>query len=73
VGCYSFIAMDSHHILLAALPAHSLALCRLFSLHDRGVYLLLWVAVLFVIFQTPLILSRLWKSSHSLDLPLKLR
>ena len=35
-------------------------------------YLLLWVAVLFVIFQTPLILSRLWKSSHSLDLPLKL-
>jgi hypothetical protein len=35
-------------------------------------YRLLWVAVLFVIFQTPLILSRLWKSSHSLDLPLKL-
>ncbi len=26
VGCYSFIAVDSHHILLAGLPAHSLAL-----------------------------------------------
>jgi len=23
VGCYSFIAVDSHHILLAGLPAHS--------------------------------------------------
>jgi len=22
VGCYSFIAVDSHHILLAGLPAH---------------------------------------------------
>jgi hypothetical protein len=26
VGCYSFIAVDSHHILLAGLPAHSLGL-----------------------------------------------
>ena len=26
VGCYSLIAVDSHHILLAGLPAHSLAL-----------------------------------------------
>ena len=26
VGCYSFIAVDSHHILLAGPPAHSLAL-----------------------------------------------
>jgi hypothetical protein len=26
VGCYSFIAVDSHHILLAGLPAHSLSL-----------------------------------------------
>ena len=26
VGCFSFIAVDSHHILLAGLPAHSLAL-----------------------------------------------
>ena len=26
VGCYSFIAVDLHHILLAGLPAHSLAL-----------------------------------------------
>ena len=26
VGCYSFIAVDFHHILLASLPAHSLAL-----------------------------------------------
>jgi hypothetical protein len=26
VGCYSFIAVDFHHILLAGLPAHSLAL-----------------------------------------------
>src|SRR6202035_1320801 len=26
VGCYSFIAVDSHHLLLAGLPAHSLAL-----------------------------------------------
>ena len=26
VGCYSFIAVDSHHILLAGHPAHSLAL-----------------------------------------------
>ena len=26
VDCYSFIAVDSHHILLAGLPAHSLAL-----------------------------------------------
>ena len=25
VGCYSFIAVDLHHILLAGLPAHSLA------------------------------------------------
>ena len=25
MGCYSFIAVDSHHILLAGLPAHSLA------------------------------------------------
>src|SRR5262245_65151025 len=30
VGCYSFIAVDLHHLLLAGLPAHafqSLALC----------------------------------------------
>ena len=33
VGCYSFIAVDSHHILLAGLPAHSLR-C---SLHTRAV------------------------------------
>ena len=26
VGCYSFIAVDFHHILLAGLPAHSLML-----------------------------------------------
>jgi hypothetical protein len=26
VDCYSFIAVDSHHILLAGLPAHSLTL-----------------------------------------------
>jgi hypothetical protein len=26
VGCYSFAAVDFHHILLAGLPAHSLAL-----------------------------------------------
>ena len=26
VGCYSLIAVDSHHILLAGLPAHSLTL-----------------------------------------------
>src|SRR5262249_43914859 len=26
VGCYSFIAVDFHHILLASLPAHSLTL-----------------------------------------------
>src|SRR5260370_18029705 len=26
VDCYSFIAVDFHHILLASLPAHSLAL-----------------------------------------------
>ena len=26
VGCYSFIAVNFHHILLASLPAHSLAL-----------------------------------------------
>ena len=26
VGCYSFIAVDFHHIPLAGLPAHSLAL-----------------------------------------------
>ena len=26
VGCYSFVAVDSHHILLPGLPAHSLAL-----------------------------------------------
>ena len=26
VGCYSFIAVDFHHILLASFPAHSLAL-----------------------------------------------
>jgi hypothetical protein len=26
VGCYSFIAVDLHHILLAGLPAHSLTL-----------------------------------------------
>ena len=32
---------------------------RLFVLHVRDAYLLLWVAVLFVIFQTPLILSKL--------------
>ena len=25
VGCYSFIAVDFHHILLAGLPAHSLS------------------------------------------------
>jgi hypothetical protein len=30
-------------------------------------YLLLCVAVLFVIFQMPLILSRLWKSINSFD------
>jgi len=31
VGCYSFIAVDSHHILLAGLPAHSprVAACTL--------------------------------------------
>ena len=29
VDCYSFIAVDFHHILLASLPAHSLARCRL--------------------------------------------
>ena len=33
VGCYSFIAVDFHHILLASLPAHSLAL----RLHTRAV------------------------------------
>ena len=33
VGCYSFIAVDSHHILLAGLPAHSLALR---PAHSRG-------------------------------------
>jgi hypothetical protein len=31
----------------------------------RRNYLLLWVAVLFVIFQTQLILTKLWKSIHS--------
>ena len=36
VDCYSFIAVDFHHLLLASLPAHSLALrpahsrCHLF-------------------------------------------
>ena len=34
---------------------------------SRQAYLLLWVAVLFVIFQTPLILSRLWKSIQLLE------
>ena len=33
VDCYSFIAVDSHHILLAGLPAHSLALR---PAHSRG-------------------------------------
>src|SRR5689334_16917298 len=33
VGCYSFIAVDFHHILLAGLPAHSLALR---PAHSRG-------------------------------------
>src|SRR6516164_10217604 len=33
VGCYSFIGVDSHHILLAGLPAHSLALQ---PAHSRG-------------------------------------
>jgi hypothetical protein len=33
VGCYSFIAVDSHHILLAGLPAHLLALR---PAHSRG-------------------------------------
>src|SRR6476659_6304121 len=33
VGCYSFIAVDFHHILLASLPAHSLALR---PAHSRG-------------------------------------
>ena len=33
VGCYSFVAVDSHHILLAGLPAHSLALQ---PAHSRG-------------------------------------
>ena len=34
---------------------------------SRRAYLLLWVAVLFVIFQTPLILSRVWKSIQPLE------
>jgi hypothetical protein len=33
VGRYSFIAVDFHHILLAGLPAHSLALR---PAHSRG-------------------------------------
>jgi hypothetical protein len=33
VDCYSFIAVDFHHILLASLPAHSLALR---PAHSRG-------------------------------------
>ena len=33
VDCYSFIAVDFHHILLASLPAHSLALR---PEHSRG-------------------------------------
>jgi hypothetical protein len=33
VGCYSFIAVDLHHILLASLPALSLALR---PAHSRG-------------------------------------
>jgi hypothetical protein len=33
VDCYSFIAVDFHHILLAGLPAHSLALR---PAHSRG-------------------------------------
>ena len=33
VGRYSFIAVDFHHILLASLPAHSLALQ---PAHSRG-------------------------------------
>jgi hypothetical protein len=33
VGCYSFIAVDSHHIPLAGLPAHSLTLR---PAHSRG-------------------------------------
>jgi hypothetical protein len=37
---------------------------RQFAVHAREIYLLLCVAVLFVIFQTPLILTRLWKSIH---------
>jgi hypothetical protein len=32
VGCYSFIAVDFHHILLASLPAHSLLLRPIGSL-----------------------------------------
>jgi len=35
VGCYSFIAVDSHHILLAGLPAHSLAITIPSGLHPR--------------------------------------
>jgi hypothetical protein len=34
---------------------------------SQRAYLLLWVAVLFVIFQTPLIRSRLWKSIQPLE------
>ena len=33
VDCYSFIAVDFHHILLASLPAHSLTLR---PAHSRG-------------------------------------
>ena len=33
VDCYSFIAVDFHHILLAGLPAHSLTLQ---PAHSRG-------------------------------------
>ena len=36
VGCYSFIAVDFHHILLASLPAHSLTLRPAGSLGRPG-------------------------------------
>jgi len=35
VGCYSLIAVDSHHILLAGLPAHSLSSWPSCSGHRR--------------------------------------
>ena len=36
VGCYSFIAVDFHHILLAGLPAHSLTLRLIGSLSRQS-------------------------------------